>query len=84
MICSHFGKDIGTGTLLITPLYIAATIGQPLMGRLNAEQLFYVSSSLILPQKNSYVRKNQIISYFSEYNYQFYLFPAITTHLHFL
>jgi len=33
-ICTHFGRDTGAGALLITPLYIAATIGQPLMGRL--------------------------------------------------
>lgn len=29
-----FGRDISSGALLITPLYITATIGQPLMGRL--------------------------------------------------
>jgi MFS family permease len=33
-ICHGFNKEIGSGSLLITPLYIAATIGQPLMGRL--------------------------------------------------
>ena len=29
-----FGRDVGAGALLITPLYITATIAQPLMGRL--------------------------------------------------
>jgi MFS family permease len=29
-----FGRDAGAGALLITPLYITATIAQPLMGRL--------------------------------------------------
>jgi MFS family permease len=29
-----FGRDVSSGALLITPLYITATIGQPLMGRL--------------------------------------------------
>src|SRR5882762_7173570 len=29
-----FGRDVGSGALLITPLYITATIAQPLMGRL--------------------------------------------------
>jgi len=29
-----FGRDVSSGALLITPLYITATIAQPLMGRL--------------------------------------------------
>src|ERR1700742_672483 len=29
-----FGRDVSAGALLITPLYITATIAQPLMGRL--------------------------------------------------
>src|ERR1700744_5571134 len=29
-----FGRDVAAGALLITPLYITAMIGQPLMGRL--------------------------------------------------
>jgi MFS family permease len=29
-----FGRDVSSGALLITPLYITAMIGQPLMGRL--------------------------------------------------
>ena len=33
-ICHHFSQDLSSGALLVTPLYIAATIGQPLMGRL--------------------------------------------------
>jgi MFS family permease len=33
-ICHSFGRNISEGPLLITPLYITATIGQPLMGRL--------------------------------------------------
>lgn len=33
-ICLSFSEDVSSGALLITPLYIAATIGQPLMGRL--------------------------------------------------
>ncbi len=34
VLCNHFARDVSSGALLITPLYIAATIGQPLMGRL--------------------------------------------------
>lgn len=34
-ICTSFHEDISSGALLITPLYIAASIGQPLMGRLS-------------------------------------------------
>lgn len=33
-ICAHFSENVSAGSLLITPLYIAAAIGQPLMGRL--------------------------------------------------
>ena len=33
-ICNQFGRGIGSSSLLITPLYIAASIGQPLMGKL--------------------------------------------------
>jgi MFS family permease len=33
-ICNHFARDVSSGALLITPLYMAATIGQPLMGKL--------------------------------------------------
>jgi len=33
-ICNHFAREAGDGALLITPLYVAATVGQPLMGRL--------------------------------------------------
>jgi MFS family permease len=33
-ICNQFARDVSSGALLITPLYIASTIGQPLMGRL--------------------------------------------------
>ncbi|MBB6108634.1 Major Facilitator Superfamily protein [Mucilaginibacter lappiensis] len=33
-ICSAFKQDIGTGALLIVPLYLTSAIGQPLMGRL--------------------------------------------------
>ncbi|GET25048.1 MFS transporter [Prolixibacter sp. NT017] len=33
-ICHQFSRDVSAGAYLITPLYVAATIGQPLMGRL--------------------------------------------------
>lgn len=33
-ICASFGRNISDGALLITPLYLTSTIGQPLMGRL--------------------------------------------------
>lgn len=33
-ICGAFGKDLGSGALLIIPLYFTSAIGQPLMGRL--------------------------------------------------
>lgn len=33
-ICNGFNRELSSGSLLITPLYIAATVGQPLMGRL--------------------------------------------------
>lgn len=33
-ICLHFSENVSAGALLITPLYISAAIGQPLMGRL--------------------------------------------------
>jgi MFS family permease len=33
-ICTSFGKDVSAGALLITPLYVTCTVGQPLMGRL--------------------------------------------------
>ncbi|MEC5145818.1 MFS transporter [Chitinophaga sp. 212800010-3] len=33
-ICGAFGQDLGTGALLIVPLYLTSAIGQPLMGRL--------------------------------------------------
>lgn len=33
-ICQSFGRNISDGALLITPLYLTSTIGQPLMGRL--------------------------------------------------
>lgn len=33
-ICHQFSRDVSAGAFLITPLYVAATIGQPLMGRL--------------------------------------------------
>ena len=33
-ICHHFSQEVSAGALLVTPLYVAATIGQPLMGRL--------------------------------------------------
>ena len=33
-ICTSFGKDISSGALLITSLYVTCTVGQPLMGRL--------------------------------------------------
>lgn len=33
-ICHSFGRDVSDGALLITPLYLTSTIGQPLMGRL--------------------------------------------------
>lgn len=33
-ICTSFGRDVSDGALLITPLYLTSTIGQPLMGRL--------------------------------------------------
>ena len=34
IICHQFSREVSSGALLITPLYMAATIGQPLMGRL--------------------------------------------------
>lgn len=33
-ICQSFGRNVSDGALLITPLYLTSTIGQPLMGRL--------------------------------------------------
>jgi MFS family permease len=33
-ICNSFARDAGSGALLIVPLYMATTIGQPLMGKL--------------------------------------------------
>jgi MFS family permease len=33
-ICHNFSQSISSGALLITPLYITSTIGQPLMGRM--------------------------------------------------
>ncbi len=33
-ICGAFKEDLGTGALLIVPLYLTSAIGQPLMGRL--------------------------------------------------
>ncbi len=33
-ICNSFARGISSGALLITPLYIASAIGQPLMGKL--------------------------------------------------
>jgi MFS family permease len=41
-----FGHDVSSGALLITPLYITAMIGQPLMGRL---------ADLYSPKKVSYL-----------------------------
>lgn len=34
VICDHFSQGVSSSALLVTPLYIAAAISQPLMGRL--------------------------------------------------
>jgi MFS family permease len=47
-----FGRDVSAGALLITPLYITAMIGQPLMGRLadrySPKAVNYLGLALVL------------------------------------
>src|ERR1700753_856411 len=47
-----FGRDVAEGALLITPLYITAMIGQPLMGRLadlySPKRINYLGLALVL------------------------------------
>ncbi|RFS21815.1 MFS transporter [Chitinophaga silvatica] len=51
-VCAAFGKDVGSGALLIVPLYLTSAIGQPLMGRLadiySARKVNYAGFILIL------------------------------------
>ena len=51
-ITHAFGRDVSAGGLLITPLYITAMIGQPLMGRLadvySPKRLSYAGLILVL------------------------------------